>query len=183
MLFKLTSQDCQRMLTLKLATLMTYCTDKHHFNCRIFRFCGSTLEKTERAIRNGQSRDTVNVGYTRHRTKTNNLETLSTWGTQARGRRQYRDTVNVGYTRHRTKTIQRHCQRGVHKTEDEDNPETLSSWGTQDTGRRQTIQRHCQHGVHKTQDKDKQYRDTVNVGYTRHRTRTNNIETLSTWGT
>ena len=70
----------------------------------------------------------------------------------------------MGYTRRRTKTIQRHCQRGVHKTEDEDNPETLSMWGTQGTGRRQTIQRHCQRGVHKTQDED-------------------NPETLSTWGT
>jgi hypothetical protein len=48
-----------------------------------------------------QSRETVNVGYTRHRTKTNNLETLSTWSTQDTGRRQ---------------TIQRHCQRGVDKT-------------------------------------------------------------------
>jgi len=30
-----------------------------------------TLEKTEWAIKNGQSRDTGNIGYTRHRTKTN----------------------------------------------------------------------------------------------------------------
>ena len=29
------------------------------------------LEKTEGAIKNGQSRDTGNIGYTRHRTKTN----------------------------------------------------------------------------------------------------------------
>jgi hypothetical protein len=71
------------------------------------------------------------------------------WGTQGTGRRQ---------------TIQRHCQRGVHKTQDEDNPETLSTWGTQDRGRRQS-------------------RDTVNVGYTRHRTKTNTLETLSTWST
>ena len=92
-------------------------------------------------------------------------EDSTKWGAQDRGRRQ------------------RHCQRGVHKIQDEDNPETLSTWGTQDTGRRQTIQRHCQRGVHKTQDEDKQSRDTVNVGYTRHRTKTNNPETLSTWGT
>jgi len=29
------------------------------------------LEKTEEQIKNGQSRDTGNIGYTRHRTKTN----------------------------------------------------------------------------------------------------------------
>ena len=28
------------------------------------------IEKTERTIRNGQSRDTGNIGHTRHRTKT-----------------------------------------------------------------------------------------------------------------
>jgi hypothetical protein len=40
-----------------------------------------------------------------------------------------------------------------------------------------TIQRYCQHWVHQAQDKDKQtktqHRDTVNIGYTRHRTETN----------
>jgi hypothetical protein len=125
MLFKLTSQDCQRMLTLKLATLMTYCTDKHHFNCRMFRFCGSTLEKTERAIKNGQSRETVNVGYTRHRTKTIQRHCQRGVHKTQDEDKQSRDTVNVRYTSQRTKTIQRHCQRGVHKTQDEDNPETL----------------------------------------------------------
>ena len=34
-------------------------------------WAGLTLEKTERAIKNGQSRDTDNIRYTRHRTKTN----------------------------------------------------------------------------------------------------------------
>jgi hypothetical protein len=50
-------------------------------------------------------------------------------------------------------TIQRHWQHWAHKTHDEDNPETLATLGTQDTGRRQS-------------------RDTGNVGYTRHRTKT-----------
>jgi hypothetical protein len=32
-------------------------------------------EKTEGAIKNGQSRETVNIGFTRHRTKTNKTKT------------------------------------------------------------------------------------------------------------
>ena len=75
------------------------------------------------------------------------------------------------------------------------NTEILSTLGTPDTEQRQTnkntTQRYCQHWVHQTQDKDKQtktqYRDTVNIGYTRHRTETNkqkhNTEILSTLGT
>ena len=58
------------------------------------------------------------------------------------------------------------------------NTETLTTSDTQDTGqnkqKQNTTQRYCQHWVHQTQDKDKQtkrqYRDTVNIGYTRHRT-------------
>jgi hypothetical protein len=60
-----------------------------------------------------QYRDTVNIGYTRHRAKTNKQKT------------QHRDTVNIGYTRHRTKTNkQKH------------NTEILSTLGTPDTGQR-----------------------------------------------
>jgi hypothetical protein len=33
--------------------------------------CKQTLEKTEGAINIGESRDTGNLGYARHRTKTN----------------------------------------------------------------------------------------------------------------
>jgi hypothetical protein len=36
------------------------------------------LEKTEGAIENGQSRDTGNIGYTRHRTKTNKTQKHNT---------------------------------------------------------------------------------------------------------
>ena len=72
------------------------------------------------AIKNAQSRDTGNIRYTRHRTKTNrpsrmyNPETLATLDTQDTGQRQTkqgaiknvqsRDTGNIRYTRHRTKT-------------------------------------------------------------------------------
>ena len=34
-----------------------------------------TLEKNEGTIKNGQSRNTGNIGYTRHRTKTNKTKT------------------------------------------------------------------------------------------------------------
>ena len=35
------------------------------------------LEKIEVAIKNGQSRDTGNIGYTRHRTKTNKTKSTT----------------------------------------------------------------------------------------------------------
>jgi hypothetical protein len=43
--------------------------------------------------------------------------------------------------------------------------------------------RHFQHWVHKIQDGNIQWRDNVNIGYTRYRIKTNNRETLSTLGT
>jgi hypothetical protein len=202
------------------------------------------------AIKNGQSRETDNIGYTRQRMKTkktegqwrmDNPEKLATFGTQDTGWRQgklrgnqewtiqrnwqhlvhktqdednqnwgaikngqSRETDNIGYTRHRMKT---------NKTEGQwrmDNPEKLATFGTQDTGWRQTklrgnqewtIQRNWQHWVHKTHDEDKQNwgamkngqsRETGNIWYTTHRTKTNktegqsrmdNPEKLTTFGT
>jgi hypothetical protein len=49
-------------------------------------------------MKNGQSRETGNIGYARHRTKTNVTE-------NRRGNRKW--------------TIQRHWQHRVHKTQDE----------------------------------------------------------------
>jgi hypothetical protein len=43
------------------------------------------LEKTEVAIKNGQSRDTEDMGYTRHRTKTNKTKTTPNKGNAKRG--------------------------------------------------------------------------------------------------
>jgi hypothetical protein len=77
------------------------------------------LEKTEEIIKNGQSRDTGNIGLTKTQDE-DNPETLATLGSQDTGRRQFRDTGNIGLTRHRTKTIQRHWQHWAHKTQDED---------------------------------------------------------------
>jgi hypothetical protein len=48
------------------------------------------------AIKNGQSRETGNIGYTRHRTKTNKTKGHQEW------------------------TIQRNWQHWVHKIQDED---------------------------------------------------------------
>ena len=42
------------------------------------------LEKTEREIKNGQSRDTGNIGYTRHMTKTNKKHTHTSQKTKTR---------------------------------------------------------------------------------------------------
>jgi hypothetical protein len=133
-----------------------------------------------------QSKDTGNIGHTRHATKTiqrhwqhwvqktrdkDNPETLATLATQDTRRRQSRDTGNIGYTRHAARTSQRHWQHWVHRTRDEDNPETLATLATQDTRRGQardtgnigytrhaarTSQRHWQHWVHKTRGDDKQ---------------------------
>ena len=58
---------------------------------------GQRLEKTKGAIKNGQSRETANIGYTRHRTKVRENQ---------RGNQEW--------------TIQRNCQHWVHKTKDED---------------------------------------------------------------
>jgi hypothetical protein len=131
----------------------------------------------------------------------NNLETLSTRGTQNTGRRQSRDTVNVGYTRHRMKTIHRHCQRGVHKTQGEDK-QYRDSVNVEYARHRLclvyptlTVSLDCLRHVScvphvdsisglSSQDTGRrQFRDTVNVEYTRHRAKTNNLETVSTWST
>ena len=60
------------------------------------------LEKTEGAIKNGQSRETGNIGHTRHRTnkyqrkpkgqsRMDNPETLATLGTQDTGQINVRE--------------------------------------------------------------------------------------------
>ena len=36
------------------------------------------VEKTERQIQNGQSRNTVNIGYAKHQTKTNKAKKTTT---------------------------------------------------------------------------------------------------------
>ena len=62
----------------------------------------SNIEKTEEAIKNGESRDTGNNRYTRHRTnkrqrkpkrqsRTENPETLATMGTQETGQINLRE--------------------------------------------------------------------------------------------
>ena len=85
------------------------------------------------AIKYRRSRDTGNIGYTRHRTKTNktrgnpsideDLETLATLGTQDTGRRQTKQGA-IKYRRstktNKTGQWQRNWQHWVHKTQDED---------------------------------------------------------------
>ena len=57
-------------------------------------------------IKNEQSRDNGNIGYTRHRVQSrmNNPEMMATLGTQDTGaikNEQSRDNGNIVYTRHR----------------------------------------------------------------------------------
>jgi Flp pilus assembly protein TadB len=117
------------------------------------RFCQHWVHQTQDRDKQTktQYRDTVNIGYTRHRTKTNKQKN----------------------------TTQRYCQHWVHQTQDKDkqkhNTEILSTLGTPDTEQRQTNkktkQRYCQHWVHQTQDRDKKKKkkkkDTVKIRYTR----------------
>ena len=70
------------------------------------------LENTEGAIKNGQSRETGNIGYTRHRT--NKTKTIQ---------RNWQHRV------HKTQDEDK---------QNKDNPETLATLGTHDTGRKQT---------------------------------------------
>ena len=85
------------------------------------------VRDNQRAIKNGQYRDTGNIGYiktqnkytleiTKGQSRMDNPETLATLGTQdtekilvrdnqrAIKNGQSRDTGNIGYTRHRTNT-------------------------------------------------------------------------------
>jgi hypothetical protein len=89
----------------------------------------STLEKTEGAIKNGQSRETGSTGYIRHRSKINVREYQ-----RAIKNGQSRETGDTGYIRHRTKINVREYRRGNQE------------W---------TIQRNRRHRVHKIQVENK----------------------------
>jgi hypothetical protein len=100
-------------------------------DCLRHVFCTSNVA----SVSGRQSRDTGNIGRTKHMTKTiqrhwqhwtykthdeDNPETLATLDTQNTWRRQSRDTGNIGRTKHMTKIIQRRWQHWTHKTHDED---------------------------------------------------------------
>ena len=124
----------------KLATQGT--SDRGQINVREYR----------RGNTKGQSRETGNIGYTRHRTskcqripkwqKKGHREKLATQGTQ--------DTEQINVREYR---------RGNKK----DIPEKLATQGTQDT--RQINVREYRRG-----NKNEQTRETGSIGYTRHRT-------------
>ena len=81
---------------------------------RFYQDITSTLKINAREYRRdnqkGQSRETGNTGYTRHRTKINVRE-------YRRGNQkgQSRETCNTGYTRHSTKINVREYRRGNQK--------------------------------------------------------------------
>ena len=66
----------------------------------------NVIEKTKGAIKNGQSRDTGNIVYKGHRTKTNKTIKINVIEkTEAAIKNgQSRDTGNIVYKGHRTKT-------------------------------------------------------------------------------
>jgi hypothetical protein len=106
------------------------------------RYCQHWVHQTQDRDKQTktQYRDTVNIGYTRYRTKTNKQKT------------QYRDTVNIGYTRHRTKTNKKtqyidtvnfgYTRHRTETNKQKHNTEILSTLGTPDTGQRQTNKKH-----------------------------------------
>ena len=83
---------CEETLTLRFRqfrALTICCEETLTLRFKLFRALTICCEETLR-VKNGQSRDTGNIGYTRHRTKTNknrmdNLEALVTLGTQDTG--------------------------------------------------------------------------------------------------
>ena len=149
-----------------------------------------TLEKTEEAIRNGQSKDTGIIGHPRQdeekqRNLRENRRSNKEWTIQrhwhhwvpktgqekqrnlrenrrSNKNRQSKDTGNIGYTRHRTNKRLRK-PKGQSRI---DNPKTLASLGTQDRTKR------SKETLEKTEEaiRNGQSKDTGIIGYTRHRT-------------
>jgi hypothetical protein len=63
----------------------------------VYRGHRTKTKKTECSMKNGQTRETSNIVYRRHRTKTKKTECTMKNG-------QTRETSNIVYRRHRTKT-------------------------------------------------------------------------------
>ena len=98
-----------------------------------------TLRNKQSAVRNGQSRDTGNIGYTRHRTKTNKTRNITQKTERAIKNGQSRDTATLGtQDTGQRQTKQQTQHRKLKGQSRMDNPEIQQHW------------------AHKTQDKDKQ---------------------------
>jgi hypothetical protein len=164
----------------------------------------------QRAIKNGQSRETGNIVYTRYRTKTNKTRGHQEWIIQRENKRGHHEW-----------TIQRENKRDHQEwTIQRENKTCHQEWTIQrenKTGHQEwTIQRKWQYWVHKIQDENKQNkgpsrmnnpeklatlgiqdtgqrqakqgaikngqsRETGNIGYTRYRTKTNKTRGLQEW--
>ena len=149
------------------------------------------LENTEWAIKNRQSRETGNIGYTRHRTnkcqripngqsKIDNPEKLATQDTQDTGQINVRE-----YQRGDQKwTIQRNWQHRVHKTNKRqripkrqskmDNPEKLATQGTQDEYMLENTEGVFKNGQSRETGNIKMH-NTMCVGHHQMETNTNNV--------
>ena len=77
----------------KLATLGTHDT-------------GQRLEKTERAIKNGQFRETGNIGYTRHKMKTNKTKNTTRYVLDTANTQPNTNNVNQSFPDNGTNSSQ-----------------------------------------------------------------------------
>ena len=113
---------CKLKITLKRGvTTKLKITNHYLLQIQFFTFVtiNFKLEKTEGAIRNGQSRDTGNIRHTRHRT--DNPETLAKLGIQDNP-----ETLATLGIQDNPETLATLSIK--------DNPETLATLGIQDTG-------------------------------------------------
>ena len=151
-------------------------------------------------MKNGQSRETGNIGYTRHKTKTKKHTQHNMCWTRPFTRHKTTTTniICVGHdhsqdTRRRQPT-QYVLDTTIHKTQDDDNQHNMC-WTrpftrhkttttniicvghdhSQDTRRRQPTQYVLDTTIHKTQDDDNQHNMCWTRPFTRHKTTTTNI--------
>ena len=100
-----------------------------------------TLENTERAIRNGQSLETGNIGYTGHKSRTTNIRKYT------RSNQKWTILRNWQHREHRTQVKDNKHQKIQKEQSEIDNPEKLATQGTQDTRQGQQTLENTQRAI------------------------------------